>query len=313
MEKVSIIIPVFNADRYIEQCLSALQDLDYFKDKIEIIVVDNGSTDKTVELIKKFSVISFILPKVTISHLRNFGAGQARGDYLGFIDADCIVPSSWLKRAIELLKNERIGAVGSWYQLPLKTRFLERVWNAHMGSRRLKMGDIDWIPSGNLIVPKNVYNKIGGFNETLTTSEDVDICQRIHGAGLLVYTHPDLSVIHLGESKDLKQFLLKEKWRGEGVLQNVIREFPHIRFNKAIAFTGITLWAMVGILVSWGVHNYIFLYSSLLLLFLIPLYLSIKACISSGQWKYCMPLMCLFVLYAFARVLSAFNPKVWIK
>jgi len=313
MKMVSIIIPVFNADKYIAQCLSALQNIEYSKDKYEIIVVDNGSTDKTSEIVRTYPVKFFVLPKVTISRLRNFGVSQAKGDILAFIDADCIAPSSWLTKSTELLRQEKVGAVGSWYQLPLKTYFLERVWNAHMVSRRLRIGDIDWVPSGNLMILKNVYKKINGFNESLTTSEDVDICQRIHLLGFRVFTHPDLAVVHLGESKDLRQFILKEKWRGEGVLQNFICEFPNIKFNKALVFTGITFLAMIGILASMGWRNYIFLDFSLLLLFLVPLYLTIKACVLSGQWKYGMPLMFLFVLYAFARVLSIFNPTVWKK
>ena len=313
MEIVSIIIPVFNADRYIDRCLSALQGLNYNKDQYEIIIVDNGSTDKTVAIVKGYLVKLFILPQVTVANLRNFGANQAIGDIFAFIDADCIAPSSWLLKSVDLLKNEKIGAVGCWYRLPEKTHFFERVWDSHMSSRRLKTGDIDWIPSGNFIVSKSVFKKIGGFNGALTTSEDVDICQRIHLSGLGVFSHPDLSVIHLGESKNLKQFILKEKWRGEGVLQNVIREFPYIKFNKAIAFTVVTFLAMIGILVSIGGNDYVFLDVSLLFLLLIPLYLAIKACTLSRQWKYFMPLIFLFVIYSFARVLSAFNLRVWKK
>jgi len=310
---VSIVIPVFNADKCIERCLSALQNLDYPKDKYEIIIVDNGSTDKTVELVKKYPVRLFVLPQVTISHLRNFGASKSKGNVLAFIDADCIAPSLWLKRSTELLNNENIGAVGCWYQLPQETTFLERVWNAHMSSRRLKTGDIDWVPSGNLIISKAAYNKIGGFNEALATSEDVDICQRIHLSGLSVVTHPDLAVIHLGESKDLLHFLLKEKWRGEGVLQNVIREFPNVRCNKAIAFTVVTFLALAGILLSFLRQNYMMMDLSLFFLFLIPVYLTTKACLSSKQWQYFMPLAFLFVVYAIARILSIFNLKVWKK
>jgi len=308
---ITIIIPVFNAERYIGPCLDALQKLDYPTDLIEIIVMDNGSRDRTVDIVKGYGVRLFILPQVTISQLRNTGAQHARGEYLAFIDADCLAGEAWLKLSTQILKDSAIGAAGCWYRLSPKSVFLEKVWNAHMGARSATIGDIDWVPSGNLIMPKSVFDKIGGFDESLTTAEDVDICRRIHHAGLSVFSHPALAVVHLGESKNLKQFVLKEKWRGEGVLQNLVREFPHIHLNKAILFTFITLLALIAILVSVGQHNRSALLLSVILLLAAPCYLTLKACFSSRQWQYCLPLIFLFVVYGVARILSAFSPRVW--
>jgi glycosyltransferase involved in cell wall biosynthesis len=308
---ISIIIPVLNAEKYLGPCLSALQALNYPSTQRKIIVVDNGSTDRTVDIAREYDARVMILPGVTVAQLRNAGAALAQGRHLAFIDADCVAPCGWLTLAASLLADEALGAVGCWYTLDTQTTFWERVWSAHMSARQLTIGNIDWVPSGNLIISKNVFDAIGGFDETLTTAEDVDICRRIHEMGLIVYSHPGLAVVHLGEPKSLKQFLLKEKWRGEGVLQTALRQFPHVQWNKAITLTAISLLAVVGILTSLSVHDYAFSVIWLALLVAGPAYLTLKACLSSRQWRYCLPLMVLFLTYALARILSAFNPRVW--
>jgi cellulose synthase/poly-beta-1,6-N-acetylglucosamine synthase-like glycosyltransferase len=83
---ISIIIPVLNAQKWISPCLEALLLQDYPKDKFEIIVLDNGSTDQTMEITKKYPVKLLIKTKCNISALRNWGAAQARGEIFAFID-----------------------------------------------------------------------------------------------------------------------------------------------------------------------------------------------------------------------------------
>jgi len=205
---VSIIIPAFNAEQYIEKCLLSLQGLDYPKDKYEVLVIDNGSSDRTVEVAKHCSA-QLWEEGGTISRLRNFGVEKSKGSILAFLDADCVAPSHWLKEGIQLLKNEKIGAVGSWYQLPADTTLVERVWDLQMSSRREKIGDINWVPSGNLIMTKSVFYSVGGFEEDLTTSEDVDLCQRVREQGLRVYTDPILAVEHLGNPKTIERFFIQ--------------------------------------------------------------------------------------------------------
>jgi glycosyltransferase involved in cell wall biosynthesis len=315
MKKISIIVPVFNAQQYIKPCLNALVSLNYPKDSLEIIVVDNGSKDKTIEIVKQYDVQLFILPKCTISALRNFAAKQAKGDLFAFIDADCIAPANWLNQAEGFLKDPNIGAVGCWYALPATTTLVERAWDIHTMARREKKGDIDWIPSGNLIIPKEVYQQINGFDENLITSEDVDVCQRIHEFGLSVYSDPQLAVVHLGNPKTLRVFFLKEKWRGEGVIQNLFRELPHPKLNKAILFTLISLVCLIGIIdgLIQAVlsQSFIVLFYSSAIILLIPCYLSLKAVASTKKWLYFFPLVFLFLVYAVSRILSILNPKVW--
>lgn len=325
MEKlVSVIIPVLNAAKHIEQCLKSLVNLEYPKEKVEIIVVDNGSTDDTVEILKKFKVQVLSKENCTIAALRNFGVKQAlkqrdcfgasrlamtlldnpKVEYLAFVDADCIVPPDWLREAIELLRQDGVSATGCWYALPDEPSFVAKAWDAHMENRRAKVGEIDWVPSGNLIMRRQVFEKIGGFNEFLFTSEDVDICERIRKAGYKIFAHPKLAIVHLGNPKSISDFFKKEVWRGKGVLQN-------LRFNKSISFALVSLFFFITTAIGLFRANKIIFLGSLVGILAAPVMLSMKAIISSKRWLYFFPLTFLFLIFGLSRAFSLFSPGAW--
>ncbi|MBF0511867.1 MAG: glycosyltransferase [Candidatus Omnitrophica bacterium] len=312
---ISIIIPVLNAQRYIGPCLEALLAQDYPKDKFEIIVLDNGSLDKTVDIIKKYPVKFVVKTRGTISALRNWGVKQARGNIFSFIDADCLAPSGWLSCASSLLQLDNVGAVGCWYVLPESTTIIERTWDMITDLRRQQTGPIDWVPSGDLTISKKVFEQIGGFDEYLMTDEDVDICRRIIKTGREVYSHPSLAVKHLGNPKTLKQFFFKEKWRGEGVVQGFFRKLPQMELNKALIFGAISLFFVLGVLggmVLWitkGTASVVII--SILGLLVIPFLMTIKILLQRQEWDKFFILLLLFVVYGLARAASILNGKVW--
>lgn len=314
---VSIIIPVLNAEKFIKSCLEAVFESDYPKERREVLVVDNGSSDHTVDIARQFNVKVMAEPYVTISTLRNIGARQARGEILAFLDADCLAPRHWLSAAVEALKKERVGAVGCWYQLPEHPAFVEKVWDLHASWRREWAGEIDWIPSGDLIISKALYEKIGGFNETLMTSEDVDICGRVHRAGQQIYSDHRLAVVHLGNPKTWRHFFNKEKWRGEGTFQHFISTFPALKWNKAVLFTLVMvvllLLSLGGLFILTMKGFSVILWIGLAGFLFIPLMMSLKTMQRTKSWNYFLPLAGLFILYSLSRACSVFNVKVWKK
>src|SRR5204862_1128234 len=100
--------------------------------------------------------------------------------------------------------------------VPAGAPWVERVWahHRHRGNRRRC---VEWLPTENLAVRRTAFNKVGGFNETLSTCEDVDLCYRL-GALCRITNDPDMRSIHLGEAKSLRSFFKKEAWRGRGNL-----------------------------------------------------------------------------------------------
>ncbi len=311
---ITIIIPAFNAESYIKECLDSLVNLDFPKKNFEIIVMDNGSSDRTVEIAQGYDVTILTAKGCTISTLRNLGAARSKGNILAFIDADCIANKGWLKEAVSLLEREHVGAVGSWYELPLHPTYVEEAWDVHMRNRRID-GQIDWLPSGNFIVLKEVFNRVGGFNETLITGEDVDICRRIRRTGSKIISDKKIAVIHLGNPKTVREFFQKQIWHGKGGLQILLDKFPKIKLNKIVFFSLAVTLLFINSIVSaviwyfYGDNRLFFIsapaFAGLLLL------VSVKSVMHSRKYSYIFVLPLLFFVYALGRTLSLFDFNIW--
>src|SRR5690554_2773864 len=94
----SIVIPVFNEENYIGRCLKSIYNSNYEHSQFEVIVVDNGSHDRSHQIALGFEHTRVLqLAKGNVGAVRNHGAAHARGDVLFFIDADCLVDPNWLQ------------------------------------------------------------------------------------------------------------------------------------------------------------------------------------------------------------------------
>jgi glycosyltransferase involved in cell wall biosynthesis len=175
---VSFVIPAKNEAQMIGRCLDAINNLDYDPARRECIVVDNGSMDDTVKIAKLKGAKVLTMPDKTISALRNLGAKEARGDYLAFIDADCLINNEWLKNALPHFQNPAVGCVGSHPDIPEDCSWVEKTWHRQTGSKS-KVVEVDWLGSANILVRCSAFIQTGGFNESLTTCEDVDFCYRV--------------------------------------------------------------------------------------------------------------------------------------
>ncbi len=99
-KEVSVIIPTKNNGDILEKCLSSIKNLDYPKDKIEVIIVDGHSKDATVEIAKKYGCRILYEDIGTRGGACNVGVRNAEGKFIAFTDADCVVPKDWLTNLI---------------------------------------------------------------------------------------------------------------------------------------------------------------------------------------------------------------------
>lgn len=304
--KVSFIVPALNVEDYLPQCLEAIRKQSILKDQLEVIVIDNGSTDKTVEIAEKYGAIIYKAPGKTVAALRNIGVSKAKGEFIAFVDADCVISEYWLERGMKYFNDSKIAAVGAPTRIKEDNTWIQRYWFLHRKGKQ-SVEQVSWLPTENLIVRKSIFVKIGGFNKSLVTCEDVDFGYKISSRYIII---SDLSIdsIHLGEAKNLSQFFKKEIWRGKGNLQGVLShgivwdEIPSLLFPVYY----LIVFFLSPLFIAWSIFNKnIRPFACSIVLILIPILLiSLRTTIKSRNWKAFAPLSLLYLVYAAARAVA---------
>ncbi|MDM8554977.1 mycofactocin biosynthesis glycosyltransferase MftF [Desulfococcaceae bacterium HSG7] len=201
---VSVIVPVRNRPREIEDCLNSLEKLDYPASKKEIIVIDDASEDDTFLVIAQFPVRLIRLgQRKQASFCRNLGARNAKGAILAFIDSDCLADPLWLRELTPAFKDVTLGAVGGLIDAYYDTKGLdhyEKVKSALKISSWFKRSETEdrffYVPACNFLVRKNLFLKLDGFRESLYVGEDVDFCWRLQNHGNMLEYWPAGKIFH---------------------------------------------------------------------------------------------------------------------
>lgn len=309
---VSIIIPAFNEEKNIDKCLRSIKKLDIPKDQYEVIVVDNGSTDKTVEIAESFGAQVFTKPKINISSLRNFGTSIARGDIFAFIDADCVLDRYWLTEALKELEIEEIGATGSNCRLKGNGTWISKAWEFNKRSK-LQRCDVDWIQSANLIIKRKCFEDVGGFDDRLSVCEDSDICYRIKDKGYTIISNPAICSYHLRFTETLGSFFKNELWHGKDVLKLFFISKNKKMYIKILGLTVFFLINLSVIFISILSLNLKLAIFAVIAMVLLSLILAIIKSFETKDYRYVMPLSALFLTFGIARAVCLVDVRNWRK
>ena len=206
--RFSVIIPTYRRNDSLRECLRGLARLDFPVSSFEVIVVDDGSdappTDEVREFEGTIAVCLVVLtPNAGPARARNAGAAKASGEYLVFLDDDCVPTNNWLRQLDARLGDFPDALVGGALRNGAPENvcaeasqqlvdYLYRYYNA----------DIDraaWFMSANILCPRDKFLAIGGFGTgfPLAAAEDRDFCDRWQEAGFQLVMAPEAIVSHV--------------------------------------------------------------------------------------------------------------------
>jgi cellulose synthase/poly-beta-1,6-N-acetylglucosamine synthase-like glycosyltransferase len=190
--QISVIVPVYNGEADLPDLISCLQVQTYPPSRVEYLLVDNNSSDRTASILQKateqasiqgLTIRNIIENKIQSSYAaRNTGIRASTGDILAFTDADCRPQPNWLETLIQPFANPDVGIVaGEIVALPGKTLLEKYADRGNVLSQKYTL-EHPFYPYGqtaNLAIRRQVFEQVGLFRPYLTTGGDADMCWRI--------------------------------------------------------------------------------------------------------------------------------------
>jgi len=235
--KVSVIVCSYNGAQTLRDCLEALDDIEY--PDFEIVLVDDGSRDKTPEVIERWlsarepEAPGFILvnqENMGLSAARNSGARAATGEIFAYTDSDCMPESDWLYYLIGTLLSGGYAGVGGPNIPPPAANWIQAaVAAAPGGPSHVLLTDViaEHVPGCNMAYHRWAFESVGGFDpEYRKAGDDVDFCWRLQTAGGVVAFSPSAIVWHYRRFT-LKAFRLQQEGYGEA---EAMLRFKHLIF-----------------------------------------------------------------------------------
>jgi glycosyltransferase involved in cell wall biosynthesis len=239
--KVSVIVCSYNGAQTLEGCIESLLEIDY--PNYEIVLVDDGSTDRTPDIVAKFTGHPKFVPvrqkNMGLSYARNVGAKTATGEIFAYTDGDCMADPDWLYYLVGTLLSGPYAGVGGPNISPPAANWVQAcVAAAPGGPSHVLLTDVvaEHIPGCNMAFHRWAFEMVGGFDpEYRKAGDDVDFCWRLQNAGQVIAFSAAAIVWHYRRFT-LKAFRKQQEGYGEAESM--------LRFNHLIFFgpTGTAQW-----------------------------------------------------------------------
>ncbi len=268
---VTIIIPAYNEEDSIARTIESALSINYQKDKLEIIIVDDGSKDRTYEIANKF--VSRKNPIVKILAKPNGGKGSAlnlgiknaKGEIIVSMDADSFVKPDALKKMVAMFDNERVMAVTPSMGVYNPKGILQRIQQIeyYMGVFLRKalatINSIHITPGAFSAYRKSFFQKYGGYDEN-NIVEDLEIALRIQAKGYVIENSPR-SIVYTIVPNTFKSLLTQRRRWYSGLMKNLLDYKRLFGFKKGPLGTIVLPVALLTIFLSVFLTSYIIIKS----------------------------------------------------
>lgn len=285
---ISICITVLNEEGSIATLLNSL--LNQSKKPDQIIVVDGGSTDKTVEIIRHFQQkdgrIKLFVEKCTRAEGRNLSIEIAKGDIVAITDAGCVVDRNWLRNITAPFATGNVDISAGFYRMVGKT-LMQKAESVFLGVTPRKF-DINFLPSTrSMAFRKSAWEAVGGFPEGKGNSaEDTDFNYKAVKLGLK-YSRVKSAIVEWGMPKSLKEFFNKTRDYAKWDVQYGIWWHPTQRLMshniKALSIFARYIF-LIGLLILSFIYSYLFAYW-VIGLFIYLIWAFRKVYLEFGDWR----------------------------
>jgi glycosyltransferase involved in cell wall biosynthesis len=215
---VSIIVPTYDSERTLERCLDSIRNQTY--KNIELIVVDNGSADRTVEIAHRYGAEVRILDGTERCKQTNYGVKMAQGKYVYQVGSDFVLDPTIVEEATRKCENEGYDAVSMFCAIDSTISFWAKVRKLEKDCYKDELMYV-----GARFLRKDVFEAIGGFRENLVAAEDYDLYNRLKKAGYRIATIKSQE-LHIGEPTKLMDVVRKQYYYGLTVR-------PFLKANRA--------------------------------------------------------------------------------
>jgi len=244
---ISVIIPALNSERTIKQCIKSLIQQSLKKKEYEIIIIDNGSTDKTLGILDNYKKKIKILKesKKGSYNARNKGIRNSQGNIIAFTDSDCIADKNWLLNIRKAFSNKEIKIVGGHIEALEKNSYIRKYCNRFGHAQDLHFkSKKPCFATSNMAVRKTEIKKVGLFNPTLKSGGDFELCHRIIKSKLEITYEPNAIIKH-SYTNSLIEFIERyyRYGKGQGMIKKKYKKIirsPHPSYLSLIKNKGIS-------------------------------------------------------------------------
>ena len=308
---VSVILPIYMEEKYIDKCIHSILEQDYPKDKLELIFVDGMSPDRTREIIasysQKYPFIHLIdNPKKVVPYALNKGIKYSKGDVIVRLDGHCSYPENYLSLLVGYLYELNADNVGGvWHTLPASETtecYAIAIGSSHpfgvggsehkIGSKEIKQTDT--VPFG--CYKREVFDRIGMFDEDLTRNQDDEFNARLINNGGKIYIIPELVINYTSRDSMTKMRKMYYQYGLFKPLANKKLGAPATirQFFPGLFLAGLVIGGILSCFSKWILYAYL---AVLAVYFGIGLYIGLKSAI-----KYKKPGLFLYMPYTFLNI-----------